>query len=168
MLVGALTSTQLGVEPCGFCGAEGCTVELDQKRTSHTDIISDCRYAFTSFHYEQAKTPTKTSPCTNIPITCPFCPPVGRNHFIWKYNAVIHMATQHPEEKIPLDFLSQMHISLQETEFMKADQEGMKSYRETHDIMGSDDLAEAIIGDKRPRALSASSVGGSRKSGRYL
>lgn len=77
------------------------------------------------------------------------------------------MATQHPEEKIPLDFLSQIHISLQETESMKVGQEGMKSYRETHDVMGSDDLVEATAGDKRARALSASIASGSRKSGRY-
>lgn len=77
------------------------------------------------------------------------------------------MATEHPEEKIPPDFLSQMHISLRETEFMKVGLEGMKLYRETHGIMGSDDLVEVTIGDKRARASSVSSVSGARKSGRY-
>jgi hypothetical protein len=77
------------------------------------------------------------------------------------------MATQHPEEKIPLDLLSQMHISLKETELMKVDLEQMKLYRETHDVMNSDDLVEMTPGDKRARASSTSSVGGVRKSSRY-
>ena len=38
----------------------------------------------------------------------------------------MHMATQHPEAKIPLDLLSQMHISLEEMELMKVDSEGIE------------------------------------------
>lgn len=79
----------------------------------------------------------------------------------------MHMATQHPEEKIPFDFLSQIHISLKETDLMKADLEGMKSFREVHNMAGSDDLVQTMVGDKRARASSASSVGGARKSSRY-
>jgi len=51
-----------------------------------------------------------------------------RDHFIWKYNAVVHMATRHPEEKIPLDLLSR---TLKETEFMKVGLEQMEFYWET-------------------------------------
>jgi hypothetical protein len=76
------------------------------------------------------------------------------------------MATQHPEAIIPIDLLSQMHVSLKETELMKADLEGMRSYRKAHDV-NSDDLVEATAGDKRACASSASSVGGVRKSSRY-
>ena len=167
ILFNDLMCAQLGVEPCGFCGAEGCTIRLDQTRNNHINIVSDCQYAFTSFNYEQAKISTKTSPCTNIPIPCPFRLSLGRDQFIWKYNAVVHMATQHSDEKIPVDLLSKMHISLKETDFMKADLEGMKYYRETHDMMNSDDLVEVAVGDKRARASSASSVGGARKNSRY-
>lgn len=49
---------------------------------------------------------------------------------------------------------------------MKVGLEGMKSYRETHDVMNSDDL-EPMVSGKRARASSASSVGGARKSSRY-
>ena len=77
------------------------------------------------------------------------------------------MATQHPEEKIPLNLLSQMHVSFNETELMKADLDGMRLYRKTHDMMNSDDIIEVTVGDKRARASSASSVGGVRKSSRY-
>ncbi|KAF9784546.1 hypothetical protein BJ322DRAFT_1195332 [Thelephora terrestris] len=158
---------ELGVEPCGFCGAEGCATKLDRTRNNHVKIISDCRYAFTSFNYEQVKNSTKSSPCMNVPISCPFCLPLQDDHFIWKYNAVVHMATQHPGEKIPLDFLSQIHISLKETESMKVALEGMGLFRETHNVMNSDDLEEVTTGDKRARASSASSVGGARKNSRY-
>ncbi|KAF9791961.1 hypothetical protein BJ322DRAFT_986778, partial [Thelephora terrestris] len=64
---------KLGVEPCGFCGKEGCTTTLDQTGKGRVTIASSCRYAFTSFNYGQAQITTKTSPCTNIPISCPFC-----------------------------------------------------------------------------------------------
>ena len=160
---------QFGLEPCGFCGGEGCATKLDQKRNGHPSIISSCRYVFASFNYEQAKLSTKTSPCTNIPIPCPFCHSSGREHFVWKYNVVAHIATQHPEGIISFDLLSQMHISLREAEFMKVDLEGMKLYRKTHDLLGSDDLVEpeATIGEKRARASSTSSICGSRKSSRY-
>ena len=77
------------------------------------------------------------------------------------------MATQHPEGVIPLTFFSQIHISFKEAEFMKVDPEGVKSFRHAHSMMGSDDFVEVTAGDKRARALSASSAGGSRKSSRY-
>ena len=77
------------------------------------------------------------------------------------------MAIQHPKEKIPVDLLSQMHISLNETELMKVGLGGMKLYREAHDVMNSDDLVEVAAGEKRARASSASSVGGARKNSRY-
>ena len=50
---------------------------------------------------------------------------------------------------------------------MKVCLEGVKRYRETHDVPNSDDLVEPTVGEKRSRASSASSVGGTRKSGRY-
>ena len=90
-------------------------------------------------------------------------------HFIWKYNAVTHMATNHPDEVLPLELLAQMHISLTEAEFMKADQKAMKSYRKLNDLMDSDDLPDGMgpaTKDKCSRALSASSAGGSRKNPR--
>jgi len=51
-----------------------------------------------------------------------------RDHFIWKYNTVVHMATRHPEEKIPLDLLSR---TLKETELMKVGLGQTEFYWET-------------------------------------
>ena len=169
-----LISLQLGLEPCGFCGGDGSTVKLDCMGQKQFKIVSSCHYAYVSFNYERAKLPTKSSPCSNIPIACPYCNTPDGAHFIWKYNAVTHMATNHPDEVLPLELLaqmhiSQMHISLTEAEFMKADQKAMKSCRKLNDLMDSDDLPDGMgpaTKDKRSRALSASSAGGSRKNPR--
>jgi hypothetical protein len=158
---------ELGLEPCGFCGADGCITKLGQKGSGGVNIISNCQYAFTSLNYEKAKVPTKTSPCTNIPISCPFCLPSQQSHFIWKYNTIAHMATQHPQEKIPLDFLSQIHISFKEAELMKVGPEGVKVSQKTHDVPNSDGFEEATISDKWTQATSTSSLGGARKNSRY-
>lgn len=168
--LGGLMHPQLGVEPCGFCGKEGCTTVLDQIENGPFNITSSCQYVYTSFNYKQAKIATKTSPCTNVPILCPFCVSLYRKGTIWKYNAVVHMATEHPDEVIPFDFLSQIHISFKEAELTGVNSEGMKLYRETHNVPDSDDIdivLEATLGDKCARASSASSVGGPRKSSRY-
>ena len=93
VLFNDLMHTQLGVEPCGFCGIEGCTIKLDQTTNNCISIVSNCWYAFTSYNYEQAKIIMKTSPCMNLPISCPFCLSLQCDHFIWKYNAVTHIAT---------------------------------------------------------------------------
>jgi hypothetical protein len=79
------------------------------------------------------------------------------------------MTVNHPDEVLPLGFLAQIHISLTEAQLMKVDLDGMKSYRKLHGLMGSDDLPEEMVsamGDKRSRALSASSAGGARKKPR--
>lgn len=73
----------------------------------------------------------------------------------------------HPDDLLPLKFLAQMHITLTEAQLMKVDVDAMKSYRKVHSLMDSDDLPEVMVsgmGDKRSRALSASSAGSSRKN----
>jgi hypothetical protein len=78
------------------------------------------------------------------------------------------MTVNHPDELLPLEFLAQIHISRMETEYMKVGLDAMASYRKLHNLMDSDDLPEVVsgMGDKRSRALSASSAGGSRKNPR--
>jgi len=164
-----LIPTQLGLEPCGFCGGDKCTVKLDRTGHERLKILSSCPYTYSSFNYEIAKLPSKSSPCTNIPIVCPFCSSSTSTRSIWKYNAVAHMTVNHPDELLPLEFLTQIHISLMEAELMKVDLDAVKSYRKLHNLIGSDDLPEETVsamGDKRLRALSASSAGGSRKNPR--
>ena len=79
-----LIPIQLGLESCGFCGGDECTIKLDP--TGHEDhkIISSCRYAYLSPNYKRAKLPTKSSPCANIFIVCSFCNSPTGSHSIWK------------------------------------------------------------------------------------
>ena len=80
------------------------------------------------------------------------------------------MTVNHPDVRLTLEFLAQIYVSLQEAEHMKVDLDAMKSYRKSNNLMESDDLPEEValaIGDKRSRALSASSAGSSRKSARF-
>ena len=164
-----LMPRQLGLGPCGFRGGEECTIKLDPSGHERFKIVSSCRYAYSSFNYECAKLPTKSSPCTNIPIICPFCDSPNATRSIWKYNTIAHIAVHHPDEPLPLEFLAQMHISLLETQLMKADLNAMKSYRKVPSLMNLDDFPEGmdpVTRDKHSRALSASSAGGSRKNAR--
>ncbi|KAI0778256.1 hypothetical protein BD413DRAFT_507946 [Trametes elegans] len=41
-----------------------------------------------------------TTPCTNVPIHCPLCPPLspGSPVTIWKYNTMAHLLTAHIDE----------------------------------------------------------------------
>ena len=51
----------------------------------------------------------------------------------YQYNAAVYMVAQHREEKIPLDLLFKMHLSLEETDFMKGDLEGTKFIETRYD-----------------------------------
>ncbi|KAI0729871.1 hypothetical protein C8Q72DRAFT_777330 [Fomitopsis betulina] len=64
----------LGVEPCGFCGWDGCMVQLT-KKNSGVSVTSSCPYHYMLMSYNSAKTVSKATPCTNVPIHCPLCPP---------------------------------------------------------------------------------------------
>ncbi|KAI0770900.1 hypothetical protein BD413DRAFT_553505 [Trametes elegans] len=50
--------------------------------------------------YSSACKTTTTTPCTNVPIHCPLCPPLspGSPVTIWKYNTMAHLLTAHIDE----------------------------------------------------------------------
>ncbi|KAI0653887.1 hypothetical protein C8Q70DRAFT_926837, partial [Cubamyces menziesii] len=53
-------------------------------------VSSSCRYHYAGMSYASACKTTPRTPSTNVPIHCPFCPPVmpsGSAKTIWKYNA---------------------------------------------------------------------------------
>ena len=64
---------QIGVDPCGWCGRDGCKIQLQKKGASHS-IPSSCPYQYSKMIYAWATKCTKGSPCTNVPIRCPLCP----------------------------------------------------------------------------------------------
>ncbi|KAH9922493.1 uncharacterized protein B0H18DRAFT_879325 [Fomitopsis serialis] len=139
----------LGIEPCGFCGRDGCVVQLTKKNNS-ASITSSCPYHYTSMSYNSAKSVSKATPCTNVPIHCPLCPTgrTGQPRTIWKYNVLFHLAKEHMDvdgermPPIPLQLAVDMHISLEEETLMKVDRDVTEGWRIKHEIPGSDDIEQ--------------------------
>ena len=101
---------QIGVDPCGFCGASGCTTRLIVQGKSR-QVKSNCHF-YSPFKYGSANKSTRSSPCTNIPIYCPHC-----KKTIWKYNAVDHIITNHPRlNTVDFDKSFMVNIQIQEQE----------------------------------------------------
>lgn len=164
-------SVQIGIEPCGFCGREDtCITRLVKKGTS-SKISSSCRYFYASMSYAAAAKSTKSTPCTNIPIHCPLCPPSpsGNPVTIWKYNAIVHLHTHHLTKEnclpdLPPAFMIDMHISKAEESAMGVGEESTDLWRDEYQVPDSDDIQEAKDGlsaravQKRARAQSTQSV----------
>jgi hypothetical protein len=89
---------QVGVDPCGFCGLDGCVVQLTKKGNSNA-ILCSCKYHYKGMTYGMAVKCTKSAPCTNVPIHCPLCPASlsGHPRTIWKYNVMFHLAEYHAD-----------------------------------------------------------------------
>ncbi|KAF8155394.1 hypothetical protein B0H34DRAFT_849557 [Crassisporium funariophilum] len=163
----------IGALPCGFCGLDStCQTQLAMKKSGGTSISSTCSYHYEKMQYKAAQDPTKTSPCTNVPIHCQLCPPLGISgepRTIWKYNAMYHLLSEHPADgifgsdstllpKIPGAMMVDMFISLKEENFLKVAEAATLKNRQTYTLPGSDDI-EAIKEDmKRERAPTVSVV----------
>ncbi|KAI0374930.1 hypothetical protein BV20DRAFT_986923 [Pilatotrama ljubarskyi] len=139
------------VEPCGFCGREGkCTTHLS-KRGSSYKISSSCPYHYTGMSYASACKTTVSTPSTNVPIHCPFCPartPLGEPRTIWKYNAMVHLLMEHCGDDnslpdLPPRFIVDMHISKTEELAMGIATEWTDKWREENAVPDSDDIEEA-------------------------
>ncbi|KAJ3873046.1 hypothetical protein F5051DRAFT_304084, partial [Lentinula edodes] len=87
---------QVGADPCGWCGMEGCITSLGKKspKAKMLRSASDCPYHFANMSWANAKKVTPSSPSTNIPIICQLCEP---NLTIWKYNTAYHLVSHHSE-----------------------------------------------------------------------
>jgi hypothetical protein len=74
----SIKSVEVGADPCGcsgWCGREGCKVQLTQARGGKSwSILSSCHYHYAKLSYARALQPTKSSPWTNVLIHCPICP----------------------------------------------------------------------------------------------
>src|SRR5882762_3923851 len=70
--------------------------------------------------YKAAAKFSKSSPCTNVPIHCLICPTSVSiaPQTIWKYNALLHLISEHSTgftpPKIPRQLLSHMDITKEE------------------------------------------------------
>jgi len=145
--------SQVGVDPCGFCGLDGCVVQ---------GMAVKC---------------TKSAPCTNVPIHCPLCPASlsGHPRTIWKYNVMFHLAEYHADwgsddptlPRIPGQLLVDSFITSEEESFMGIDATLTDDWREDNNIPDTDGIEEMREDLKRARAESnVSGAGRVRKSQR--
>jgi hypothetical protein len=159
---------EVGTDPCGWCGREGCKVQLTQARGGKSwAILSSCPYHYAKLSYARALQPTKSSPCTNVPIHCPICPETlsGQPRTIWKYNAMNHFISEHnPDGKeladIPPLFLVETFISSKEEQWMGIPEQTIKDWRlgDEHNIPDTDGIEEISENIKRDRAESVVST----------
>ncbi|KAI1781848.1 hypothetical protein LXA43DRAFT_958147 [Ganoderma leucocontextum] len=145
----------VGTEPCGWCGLDGCLTQLTIKGSTRT-VASSCRYHYASMSYSQAAKYSNASPCTNVPIHCPFCPrsAAGLPRTIWKYNAMQHLILEHMEHgegedgdhlpRIPpAELMVSMHISRREEKKLNIDEEMTEQWRGLYGVPGSDAIEDA-------------------------
>ena len=109
-------------------------------------------------NYKSALQSTKSMPCTNVPIHCPFCPQTlsGEPRTIWKYNVISHLTCEHPEPVagmvntyelplIPGKLLVDMFVSQQEEKWMGISEEATFDYRDDFELPGSDAIEEIRV-----------------------
>ncbi|EJD34053.1 hypothetical protein AURDEDRAFT_76507, partial [Auricularia subglabra TFB-10046 SS5] len=97
LLVDPECAEEIGPEPRGFCGCEGCVTSVPANKTGNPAITSSCGYHYVNMRFLHAKVSMDTNHSSNVPINCPLCPP-SRLHFqrtIWKYNAALHVEREH-------------------------------------------------------------------------
>ncbi|KAJ6591398.1 hypothetical protein B0H10DRAFT_1763016, partial [Mycena sp. CBHHK59/15] len=90
------TKIEVGAEPCGWCGREGCYTQL-KTSSKGINISFNCDYRYIKMSYKSAATSTAATPCTNVPIHCVLCDKStpGPRRTIWKYNAMFHLFSEH-------------------------------------------------------------------------
>ena len=78
---------------CGFCGVLGCSINIvkgsGKGKIASKSVSSNCEYSV-KFSLIAAETSTKSSRCTNRPLTFKFC-----NMVEWSYNMKGHMKRKH-------------------------------------------------------------------------
>ena len=84
---------------CGFCGLEGCSIDLvrgsGRGKTATMIPGSNCEYVC-KFDLKSAEKSTKSGPCTNRPVVCSICSTIH-----WSYNLPIHFCLKHSDHPIP-------------------------------------------------------------------
>ncbi|KAF8135316.1 hypothetical protein K438DRAFT_1640163 [Mycena galopus ATCC 62051] len=130
-----------GMDPCGFCGLDGCftQLEIDSKKKKNPIVIkSSCRYHYSGMNYKSAKTASNSAPSTNVPIQCLLCPPseISRDQpTIWKYNAISHIVCEHAiwDNKMPTikpEFMAEIYIRKAEEAAMGIPAEDTADWRD--------------------------------------
>ena len=83
---------------CGFCGMPGCSIAFENSSgrgaTATLSAKSNCAYR-SKFSLKAAEKVTKSSPCTNRPVSCHMC-----NTVVWSYMMDSHYGHVHPNEPL--------------------------------------------------------------------
>ncbi|KAH8989846.1 hypothetical protein EDB83DRAFT_2480927 [Lactarius deliciosus] len=87
-------------EPCGLClrPANTCIIHLMRRSgrnyqwTLKYSGIVPCPNA-TNFSYSAAMVSSESSPCSNVPLQCPYCP--DGSPAVWRYNMRLHFRLRH-------------------------------------------------------------------------
>lgn len=126
--------TSAASEPCGLClrPSPHCRFHLKKGKGANSGIQIDyekslCAKLMT-FSYSVAASSTTSSPCSNVPMLCPWCS--KSEPAIWRYNMPHHVKSKHP------------HVSLRENEDMwkignSEKQELRKIWDKRHEIKKS-------------------------------
>lgn len=144
-------------------------------------ISCSCKYHYTEMSYGMAKKCTTNSPCTNVPIHCPLCPPSasGQPATVWKYNVMYHITVQHSSydsgsgsvsmPSIPGPYLVESYITSHEEALMGIEDEVTDDWREKNGVPNSDTLEEMYpdAGLKRDRAESSVSMRAKKTTRRF-
>lgn len=151
------------IDPCGWCGRDGCQTQLVKKGTSFS-ITYDCPYHYEKLTYKRALQTSQASPCANVPINCPVCPPslTGQPRSFWKYNALYHLASQHltPEGTLPVvppELLVEIFITSKEKASIGISQIKTDEFRDGLNIPDTDGLEviqDEVERNKRGRSES--------------
>ncbi|KAJ3911479.1 hypothetical protein F5877DRAFT_20743, partial [Lentinula edodes] len=124
-IVDPLMIFQVGEDPCGWCGLDGCRTVLTKKGKKQS-TASDCEYHHARMSFSSARSSSAASPSTNIPIHCTLCKPHPTT--VWKYNILSHLISEHAYLKplesgvhlpsLPNDMWLDMYICYQEESAM--------------------------------------------------
>lgn len=172
---------QVGEDPCGWCGLDGCRTVLTKKGKKQS-TASDCEYHHARMSFSSARSSSAASPSTNIPIHCTLCKPHPTT--VWKYNILSHLISEHAYLKplesgvhlpsLPNDMWLDMYICYQEESAMvrRTAKEGISrtdvnAIRADLCIPGSDMIEEVVQElqqnrealSGRKRALTGASTG---------
>ncbi|KAF8059244.1 hypothetical protein FPV67DRAFT_1426519 [Lyophyllum atratum] len=95
------SSVDRTTEPCGFCLCPSalCRFFLTKGKGAHGNIKIDKTRSqscpnMLNFTYAIASESKPSSPCSNVPISCPLCPKTSPA--VWQYNWKHHFASAHP------------------------------------------------------------------------
>ncbi|KAJ6609768.1 hypothetical protein B0H10DRAFT_2295284 [Mycena sp. CBHHK59/15] len=130
--------TKVGVDPCGFCGLDGCVTQLTISKEGKHSIQSSCRYHYEKMQYKAARHP-----------------PIGHHaqmfHYIaccnhrtfWKYNAPYHFASEHSNNNerlpvIPRKMVVETFIRKKEEQQLGVTAKVTEDYRRDEGIPDSD------------------------------